>query len=73
MLTWLAERGVPYEQRQMLAGHSPRGTTSRNYEHLSPAYLSTAVREIDRFFQELSKHTSVVRDGPTTPNQGLDQ
>jgi hypothetical protein len=32
MLTWLAERGVPAEQRQKLAGHSPkeprRATTS---------------------------------------------
>jgi integrase len=46
MLTWLAERGVPYEQRQMLAGHSPQGTTARNYEHLSPNYLKDTVKEI---------------------------
>jgi integrase len=57
MLTWLAERGVPYEQRQMLAGHSPRGTTARNYEHLSPDYLRAAVAEIDAFFGELRRHT----------------
>lgn len=66
MLTWLAERGVPYEQRQMLAGHAPQGTTARNYEHLSPTYLSDAITEIDRFFRELGKHTSIVRDGPTS-------
>lgn len=57
MLTWLAERGVPSEQRQKLAGHSPQGTTARNYEHLSPDYLREAVAEIDAFFDELSKHT----------------
>jgi integrase len=66
MLTWLAERGVPYEQRQMLAGHSPQGTTARNYEHLSPDYLKAAVREIDRFFRELAKHTDVIAKGPTS-------
>lgn len=66
MLTWLAERGVPYEQRQMLAGHSPRGTTARNYEHLSPSYLRDAVNEIDRYFSELAKHTRVVRSGPAS-------
>lgn len=59
MLTWLAERGVPSEQRQMLAGHSPQGTTARNYEHLSPTYLNAAVAAIDEFFDELSKHTNV--------------
>lgn len=68
MLTWLAERGVPYEQRQMLAGHSPQGTTARNYEHLSPSYLKDAVREIDRFFRGLAKQTSVLRDGPNIKN-----
>lgn len=57
MLTWLAERGVPSEQRQKLAGHSPQGTTARNYEHLSPNYLREAVGEIDAFFDELAKHT----------------
>jgi integrase len=57
MLTWLAERGVPSEQRQMLAGHRPVGTTAKNYEHLSPNYLRPAVRQIDAFFDELSKHT----------------
>jgi integrase len=57
MLTWLAERGVPSEQRQMLAGHTPQGTTAKNYEHLSPAYLREAVAEIDAFFVELAKHT----------------
>ena len=57
MLTRLAERGVPTEQRQKLAGHSPQGTTARNYEHLSPDYLREAVAEIDAFFDELSKHT----------------
>lgn len=60
MLTWLAERGVPYEQRQMLAGHSPRGTTARNYEHLSPEYLRDAVAAIDDFFVELNRHTNVL-------------
>jgi integrase len=61
MLTWLAERGVPYEQRQMLAGHAPQGTTARNYEHLSPRYLRTAVKEIDAFFIRLAKHTSALK------------
>ena len=56
MLTWLAERGVPQEQRQMLAGHRPQGTTARNYEHLSPSYLDAAIREVDAFFEELAKH-----------------
>lgn len=59
MLTWLAQRGVPREQRQMLAGHSPQGTTAKNYEHLSPSYLCEAVAEIDAFFDELAKHTKV--------------
>jgi hypothetical protein len=59
MLTWLAERGVPAEQRQMLAGHAPQGTTARNYEHKTPDYLRAAVAEIDAFFDQLSKHTKV--------------
>ena len=59
MLTWLARRGVPQEQRQMLAGHSPQGTTSKNYEHLSPDYLDAAIREVDAFFVELAKHTQL--------------
>lgn len=58
MLTWLAERGVPSEQRQMLAGHSPQGTTARNYEHLSPDYLRAAIVEIDAYFDELAKYTT---------------
>jgi integrase len=58
MLTWLAERGVPYEQRMALAGHAPKGTTARNYEHLTPNYLRTAIDQIDAFFEELAKHTS---------------
>lgn len=57
MLTWLAERGVPKEQRQMLAGHRPQDTTGKNYEHVTPNYLRAAVRQIDAFFSELSKHT----------------
>ena len=59
MLTWLASRGVPQEQRQMLAGHSPQSTTARNYEHLSPDYLQAAIREVDAFFDEVAKHTRV--------------
>jgi integrase len=58
MLTWLAVRGVPYEQRMALGGHAPKGTTARNYEHLTPDYLRGAIREVDAFFDELSKHTS---------------
>jgi integrase len=58
MLTWLAERDVIPEQRQMLAGHSPQGTTARNYEHLSPSYLRAAIVEVDAFFDELTKHTT---------------
>ena len=60
MLTWLAERGVPSEERRVLAGHAPQGTTARNYEHLSPNYLKGAVKEIDAFFLELRKHTSTI-------------
>ena len=57
MLTWLAERGVHPEQRQVLAGHARQGTTARNYEHLSPDYLRDAIAQIDAFFDELAKHT----------------
>jgi integrase len=56
-LTWLAERGVHPEQRQVLAGHARQGTTARNYEHLSPDYLRDAIAQIDAFFDELAKHT----------------
>jgi integrase len=65
MLTWLAERGVPYEQRQILAGHSARGTTARHYEHLSPSYLKDAIAEVDAYFAELRKLTSAIT-GPAT-------
>ena len=68
MLTWLAERGVPYEQRQVLAGHSARGTTARHYEHLSPTYLKDAIAEVDVYFSELRKLTSAIK-GPATPAQ----
>ncbi len=57
MLTWLAERGVPSEQRQMLAGHRPQGTTAKNYEHLAPTYLRAAIAEIDAYFDELARLT----------------
>jgi integrase len=63
MLTWLAERGVPYEQRQVLAGHSARGTTARHYEHLSPSYLKAAIEEVDAYFAELRKLTPAIK-GP---------
>jgi integrase len=59
MLTWLAERGVPLEQLQLLAGHSAKSTTARNYIHLSPDYLQAAVDQIDAIFEELAKHTKV--------------
>jgi hypothetical protein len=58
MLTWLARRGVPKEQRIALAGHSAQDTTARNYEHLWPDYLVTAIRKVDTFFEALSEHTS---------------
>jgi len=58
MLTWLAMRGVPKEQRSALAGHVAGDTTARNYEHLSPDYLRAAIDQIDAFFEELAKHTS---------------
>lgn len=58
MLTWLAKKGVPKEQRMILAGHAPRDTTAKNYEHLTPDYLADAIRAIDGWFEELSKHTS---------------
>lgn len=60
MLTWLAEQGVPYEQRQMFAGHAPVGTTARNYEHLSPAYLKEAILQVDAFFDKLKEHTTAL-------------
>lgn len=41
-----------------LAGHTAQDTTARNYEHLSPDYLVTAIREVDTFFEALSEHTS---------------
>lgn len=65
MLTWLAERGVPYEQRQVLAGHSARGTTARHYEHLSPSYLKAAIEEVDAYFKELRKLTPAIK-GPAS-------
>lgn len=68
MLTWLAKRGVPKEQRMAIAGHKPQDTTAKNYEHLTPDYLQAAVHEIDAFFDELAKHTdSHLRYGCDTP------
>lgn len=58
MLTWLAERGVPKEQRMTLAGHAAQDTTAKNYEHLSPHYLRAAIGEVDAYFDELAKVTS---------------
>ena len=58
MLTWLAERGVPKEQRMALAGHSAQDTTAKNYEHLSPSYLGAAIIAIDLYFAELEKLTT---------------
>lgn len=58
MLTWLAERGVPKEQRMALAGHSAQDTTAKNYEHLSPSYLGAAIMAIDLYFAELEKLTT---------------
>jgi len=65
MLTWLATRGVPAEQRRVFAGHSAQGTTARNYEHLSPTHLKEAVHEVDAFFTELKRHTSAIDHPPT--------
>ena len=48
----------PQEQRMTLAGHSAQDTTAKNYEHLSPQYLSAAIAEIHAYFDELSKLTS---------------
>lgn len=58
MLIWLAERGVPKEQRMALAGHSAQDTTAKNYEHLSPRYLAAAITEIDAYFAALGKLTA---------------
>ena len=58
ILTWLAERGVPKEQRMTLAGHSAQDTTAKNYEHLSPSYLRVAIAEIDAYFDQLATLTS---------------
>lgn len=57
MLTWLAERDVPKEQRMTLAGHAAQDTTAKNYEHLSPNYLRAAVTQIDAYFIELARLT----------------
>lgn len=57
MLTWLAERGVPKEQRMTLAGHTAQDTTAKNHEHLSPHHLRAAIAEIDAYFDELAKLT----------------
>jgi hypothetical protein len=68
MLTWLAKRGVPKEQRMALAGHEAQDTTAKNYEHLTPDYLQRAVLEIDAFFDELARHTKAhLRYGYDTP------
>jgi integrase len=58
MLTWLAEKGVPKEQRMTLAGHAAQDTTAKNYEHLSPQYLRAAIAEIDIYFDALAKLTT---------------
>lgn len=70
MLTWLAKRGVPKEQRMALAGHAAGDTTAKNYEHLTPDYLQGAVLEIDAFFDELARHTNAhLRYGCDTQNR----
>ena len=56
MLTWLAGRGVPKEQR-MAIGHKPQDYQAENYDRLTRDYLQAAVHEIDAFFDELTKHT----------------
>lgn len=71
MLTWLAQRGVPLEQLQLLAGHSSKSTTARNYIHLSPDYLQTAIDQIDAIFEELAKHTKVFLPCPSDPKRKL--
>ena len=54
------------------AGHAAKDTTARNYEHLTPDYLLAAVREIDAFFDELSKHTQAhLRYASDTPQLEL--
>jgi integrase len=65
MLSWLAMRGVPAEQRRVFAGHCAQGTTARNYEHLSPTHLKNAVQEVDAFFTELRKYTSAIDPPPS--------
>jgi integrase len=57
MLTYLARKGVPKEQRQAIAGHLPQDTTGRNYEHLTPDYLRDAIRVVEGYFEELSAFT----------------
>ncbi|HEX9955508.1 MAG TPA: tyrosine-type recombinase/integrase [Allosphingosinicella sp.] len=74
MLTWLATCGVPKEERMALAGHAAQDTTSRNYEHLTPDYLRAAIREVDEFFRELTRHTRThLRGGydPMAPIVGI--
>lgn len=66
MLTWLAERGVPKEQRMTLAGHSAQDTTAKNYEHVTPDYLRTAITEVNAFFDELAKHTKLALPGTSS-------
>jgi integrase len=68
ILTWLAEIGVDKEQRMLIAGHAAQDTTARNYEHLTPNYLRSAIAGVDAFFEELTKHTKVhLRYASDTP------
>jgi integrase len=71
MLTWLAVRGVPREQRERLAGHAAQSTTSINYEHLTPDYLRPAIREVDAFFVELAHYTDVHLRSGCDPNSRI--
>ncbi len=44
--TWLQDRGVPYEIRQILLGHRLKGTTFE-YSHGGKKYLREAVKTLD--------------------------
>ncbi len=53
MATELAKRGVPWSEIEMVLGHAIPSTTSQ-YVHFAPEFLSKAVAAIDAYFAELA-------------------
>jgi hypothetical protein len=54
MATELAKRGVPWNEIEIVLGHAIPSTTSQ-YVHYAPEFLSKAVTVIDEYFAELSQ------------------